>query len=155
LQIIIELSKQWPGLKLVRGKPRHSQSQGSVERANQEIRELLTTWMAVNNSKNWSKGLQFVQVQKNRSYHSGIKRSPYEALFGRPIQIGLDNTLLSACGAAAIDTEEDLVNLMPCTSNYNLNSNLEGNSDQETCVVEVTHILLFVFYFLIDGLLLS
>ena len=29
-----ELCSMWSGLKIVHGKPRHSQSQGSVERAN-------------------------------------------------------------------------------------------------------------------------
>lgn len=31
----------WKGLKIVHGKPRHSQSQGSVERANQHVEKLL------------------------------------------------------------------------------------------------------------------
>jgi len=34
-----------PELKIVHGKPRHSQSQGSVERANQDIENMLTTWI--------------------------------------------------------------------------------------------------------------
>lgn len=33
-QVIRELAVKWPGLKLVNGKPHHSQSQGSVERSN-------------------------------------------------------------------------------------------------------------------------
>jgi len=32
-------------LKIVHGKPRHSQSQGSVERANQDIENMLATWL--------------------------------------------------------------------------------------------------------------
>jgi len=35
----------WNNLKIVHGKSRHSQSQGSVERANQDIQNILTTWM--------------------------------------------------------------------------------------------------------------
>lgn len=41
----------------------NSQSQGSVERANQNM---LITWMKINNCKSWSKGLRFVQLMKNR-----------------------------------------------------------------------------------------
>ncbi|XP_071055094.1 KRAB-A domain-containing protein 2-like [Onthophagus taurus] len=44
-RIIEELKSLWPELKLVHGKPRHSQSQGSVERANQDVENMLTTWM--------------------------------------------------------------------------------------------------------------
>ena len=41
--IITELSAQWDGLKIVHGKPRHSQGQGSVERANRYIEDMLMT----------------------------------------------------------------------------------------------------------------
>lgn len=35
--VVKEVLKIWSNCKLVHGKPRHSQSQGSVERANQDI----------------------------------------------------------------------------------------------------------------------
>jgi len=35
--IINDLDLMWDGLKTVHKKPRHSQSQGNVERANQDI----------------------------------------------------------------------------------------------------------------------
>ncbi|KAF0751495.1 Uncharacterized protein FWK35_00017713 [Aphis craccivora] len=35
-------------LKIVHGKPRHSQSQGSVERANQDVENMLATWLTDN-----------------------------------------------------------------------------------------------------------
>ena len=43
--VITELSAMWNGLKIVHGKPRHSQSQGSVERANRDIKDMLMTWL--------------------------------------------------------------------------------------------------------------
>lgn len=36
-KIIKNLSEMWPSMKLFHGKPRHSQSQGSVERSNQDL----------------------------------------------------------------------------------------------------------------------
>jgi len=36
-KIIQNLADMWPGMKLVRGKPRHSQGQGSVERSSQDV----------------------------------------------------------------------------------------------------------------------
>jgi len=65
----------WPEVTIVYGKPRHSQSQGSVERENQDIENMLTTWMQSNNTNQWSEGLRFVQFTKNKALHSGIKRS--------------------------------------------------------------------------------
>ena len=38
---IAKLSAMWNGLKIVHGKPRHCQSQGSVERANRDIEDTL------------------------------------------------------------------------------------------------------------------
>ncbi|GBL80571.1 SCAN domain-containing protein 3 [Araneus ventricosus] len=35
--VVTSLKEFWPALKIVHGKPRHSQSQGSVERAKQDI----------------------------------------------------------------------------------------------------------------------
>ena len=52
--------------KIVHGRPRHPQSQGSVERANADVKEMLATWLSENNSTQWSEGLRFIQFQKNR-----------------------------------------------------------------------------------------
>lgn len=81
-KVVEALVAKWNGVKIVHGKPRHSQSQGSVERANQDVRDSLVAWMKDNNSSSWASDLQFVQSSKNCSYHAGMKRTPYEALFG-------------------------------------------------------------------------
>lgn len=44
-KIISELCTMWKGLKIIHGKPRHSQSQGSVESANQDVENMLATWL--------------------------------------------------------------------------------------------------------------
>ncbi|XP_023312526.1 KRAB-A domain-containing protein 2-like [Anoplophora glabripennis] len=80
--VISELASLWPELKIVHGKPRHSQSQGSVERANQDIENMISSWLKDNDSTKWSEGLRYVQFMKNPAFHSGIKQSPYKALFG-------------------------------------------------------------------------
>lgn len=86
-KIINELKILWPGLSIVHGKPRHSQSQGSVERANQDFQKILFAWMEENSTKKWSEGLRFVQMQKNSSLHAAIKQSPFEVMFGKMITI--------------------------------------------------------------------
>ena len=55
--VITELSAMWDGLKIVHGKPRHSQSQGSVERANRDIEDMLMTWLQSNSTTHWGDGL--------------------------------------------------------------------------------------------------
>jgi hypothetical protein len=70
--------------KQVHGKSSysHPQSQGSVERANGDIKDMLVAGMTDNNTQDWSIGIKFVQFQKNSAHHSGIKCSSYSALFG-------------------------------------------------------------------------
>ena len=80
--VISELNEFWPRLVMVHGKPRHPQSQGSVERANGDIKDMLVAWLADNQTEDWVTDIKFVQFQKNSAHHSGIKRSPYLALFG-------------------------------------------------------------------------
>jgi len=82
-------------MKLMHGKPKHSQSQGSVEKSNQDVRDTLVTWLCENNTKTWSEGLRFIQSKKNRALHSGIKTSPYEAMFGMAQRIGLGDSPLA------------------------------------------------------------
>ena len=49
--VITELKEMWPELIMVHGKPRHPQSQGSVERANIDIKDMLVTWKTDNNTQ--------------------------------------------------------------------------------------------------------
>ncbi|XP_071053668.1 KRAB-A domain-containing protein 2-like [Onthophagus taurus] len=111
-RIIEELKSLWPELKLVHGKPRHSQSQGSVERANQDVENMLTTWMLENETEHWSQGLRFIQFMKNTSLHSGIKRAPYEAMFGDKPKIGLKTSNIPLEAMDSVTTEEDLENVI-------------------------------------------
>jgi len=50
--------------------------------------------METNNRTKWTEGLRFVQAIKNRAYHEGIKCSPYEAMFGVPMKLGIANSFL-------------------------------------------------------------
>jgi hypothetical protein len=64
-KIINDLKIMWPALKIVHGKPLRIQIQGSVERANQDIQNMLINWMQTNNVKSWKEGFRFVRLMKN------------------------------------------------------------------------------------------
>ena len=85
--VIMELKLLWPDRLMVHGKPRHPQSQSSVERLNCDVKDMPTAWLGDNNSTDWPMELRFVQFQKNSSYYSGIKQSSYKALFGDNVTI--------------------------------------------------------------------
>lgn len=48
---------------------------------------------------------------KNRAYDSAIKRSPYEAMFGCPANVGLSSSIIPQSVFHSINTEEDLEKL--------------------------------------------
>ncbi|KHJ41632.1 hypothetical protein D918_08279 [Trichuris suis] len=107
-KVVTSLKQHWPSLKVVHGKPRHSQSQGSVERGNQDIENMLCTWMQDKRTDRRSEGLRFVQLMKNRAFHSWIKRTPYEALFGCKAKVALETSFLPQDVLQDIQTEEQL-----------------------------------------------
>ena len=110
-QVITELKSLWPQLVMVHGKPRHPQSQGSVERANSDIKDILVSWMRDNNTNDWTIGLKFTQQQKNCSHHSGINQTPYKALFGENPKVGLTSSSLPAEILERLQSEDDLLAL--------------------------------------------
>lgn len=79
-------------LKIIYGKPRHSHSQDSVERANQDIENVVTTQIKDNKPVSWSHGLKLIQFMKNREFQSGIQKTPDKAKFGCAPRIGLFTT---------------------------------------------------------------
>lgn len=104
------------------GKPRHSQTQDSIERANQDIENMLSSWLESNQTSKWSKGLRFVQFMKNRAFHEGIKCTPYEAMFGTPVKVGLKTSSLPNDVTEHFRTEEKLQALIKTFNNASINS---------------------------------
>ncbi|KFD49282.1 hypothetical protein M513_09834 [Trichuris suis] len=98
-KVVTSLKQHWPCLKIVHGKPWHSQSQGSVERANQDIENMLCTWM---------QDKKLTDGARDYGFHSGIKRTPYEALFGCKAKVGLATSSLPQDVLQDIQTEEQL-----------------------------------------------
>lgn len=47
-------------------------------------------WLRDNKTTNWAHALPHIQAAKNRRFHRGIGRSPYEALFGREMKMGIE-----------------------------------------------------------------
>ena len=131
--IITDLKSLWPALKIVHGRPRHPQSQGSVERANTDVKEMLATWFSENYSTQWSEGLRFIQFQKNRSYHRVIGQSPYKAQFGSDPKVGLSSSSVPRDLLPDIQTEEDLQAI------FEANSVSTDNTDTDTAISETEH----------------
>jgi len=79
--VIEALKLLWPDLTTVHGRARRPQSQGSVERSNGDVQNILGSWMRVHKTTSWAQALPFVQSIKNSKHHEGIKMTPYNAVF--------------------------------------------------------------------------
>ena len=109
----IDLAKMirelWPGCKTVNGRPRHPQSQGSVERVNKEIKKVLGALMRKNNDPCWVKYVPIAQHSINTCPHSTLENySPYRVLFGREPTKGLAALGIPDNIASDLTTEEEL-----------------------------------------------
>ena len=114
-EVIHSLLSLWPDCKMINGKARHSQSQGSVKRCNKDIENMLACWQTDNNSNNWAYGLQFVMFAKNARHHSGIGRSPFMAQMGYEAQLGVQTLNLDKNILDGVSTEEQLAEMMPAS----------------------------------------
>lgn len=126
----------WPECKIVHGNPRRPQTQGSVERSNQDVENMLRAWMNENKSTNWSVGCFFVQYFKNASLHRIIGRSPYKALFGSEPKAGLNGSDIPTSILLTIETEEQLKTFTEREPAEATNSDYDNNDNNSKTVME-------------------
>ena len=105
--IFEEFKVMWPGLKIIHGRPRHSQSQGSVERLNQTAERMLQKWCA-DTGKGWVAACIHVQWGYNTGHHSGVGKAPYVAVFGSEPRLGLSGYHLPPEVVEGVAYEETL-----------------------------------------------
>lgn len=108
-EIIEELAAMWPEVKMVKGRARHSESNGGVERLNQTVQRRLSAWMTQSRSRNWGVGARLVQWAINTTFHNAIRMTPYEAVFGQKPRVGISSLPLSKELLASLHDEEELM----------------------------------------------
>lgn len=131
--VITELKSVWPDLTIVYGKPRHPQSQGSVERTIGYLKDMLIAWLADYATQDWTAGIKFVQFHKNPVYHSGIKCSPCSAMFGCEARVGLISSSLPQEIISTLQTENDL---LAATENFARNNHTATPAAAWSCTLD-------------------
>ena len=104
--VITELKTLFPEILLIRGRPRHAQSQGCIERANEVLCDALGKWMNSNKSTHWSEDLLPVVYGINTRLSIVTNATPFRVMFGQAPRSDSDFwTLVKNTG---IVHEEDL-----------------------------------------------
>jgi len=111
-KVIKRLKDLYPDCVIVRGRPRHPQTQGSVERGNQDIHYLVGNWMKRFDSSAWSVGIYIVAQQKNDRYHRLISKSPYVLLYGQKPRVKMNELPNDLDLCKKLQTEGELEELM-------------------------------------------
>ena len=106
--VIIELKNLWPECQMVRGSPRHSESNGGVERVNQTVQRKLGGWMKTNDTTHWSVGCKIVQWRVNTQFHRTLKDTPYHLVYGMHPRVGISNLPISQSVLNKLVTEAQL-----------------------------------------------
>ena len=78
------------------GSPRHSESNGGVERVNQTVQKKMGAWMKENKTKHWSIGCKIAQWRYNTQVHQTLRDTPYHLTFGQHPRVGISNLPLSS-----------------------------------------------------------
>jgi hypothetical protein len=82
------VSKFWRSLyqalktKLDFSSTYHPQTDGQTERVNQVLEDMLRACI-LTYGKNWEDSLAFVEFSYNNGYHTSLKKTPFEVLYGR------------------------------------------------------------------------
>ncbi|XP_076037988.1 uncharacterized protein LOC143023355 [Oratosquilla oratoria] len=108
-QLIQTLFSRWGGkTAFVNGRPRHSQSQGLVERGNQIVDKRIAAMKQEEKVDDdavqypWASWLPRIQFSMNCTKHETIQDAPYHVVFGRSVPAGLFP------GAQGCFAEEDI-----------------------------------------------
>ena len=113
LEIISEVKQLWPGCKMVHGRPRHSQSQGGVERLNRTVEAKLSKWCKDNKSNHWATvGRMMVRWQVNTEQTSATGQMPYESTYGQKPKVGISDIPLEPELLESLSTEAELLSAL-------------------------------------------
>jgi hypothetical protein len=114
-RILQEIFVLWPGLTIIHGRPRHPESQGSVERANCDVERMIRAWLLDKKNNNKPSGFAMacfeISMKKTSRRNSTINDIPYKLVFGQDIMTCMDDLSLGEDICGKITDEEEMYQL--------------------------------------------
>eukprot|EP00956_Cyclotella_meneghiniana_P018998 scaffold32192_cov65-Cyclotella_meneghiniana.AAC.3 len=117
--VITELCMLWPNSSVVRGTPRHSESNGGIERRNLTLETRLGAMLNEYFTKHWSVMVKLVVWSMNTCLHRGIKDIPYRSLTGQNPSSGISSVVMDKELIDSLFTEAALMASLGCDSAEN------------------------------------
>ena len=100
----------WPDVKLIKSSPYCPNSQGSVERANAQVKDMILACIHQRDLGCDLKNiLLHIQYAKNNSYNRTIKCTPYKAMFGQDVVV--EQKVENVFSIPAQDDDENIFEL--------------------------------------------
>ncbi|CAF3756688.1 unnamed protein product [Rotaria socialis] len=142
--VIMKLKSCFPDLLFIRGRPRHPQSQGCIERVNGILCDALGKCMSTNNSSSWSTALLPGIYGLDTRRSTVTKETPYEIMFGQ--RLISDSEFWKLVHEAGIDDEENLPtpvdeinnDMIDDTPDDEVNANQDIDNDAAELVVQLS-----------------
>ncbi|XP_048480297.1 KRAB-A domain-containing protein 2-like [Plutella xylostella] len=106
---IQELSGLWPELKDISLKFQ------KLDEQLLDVKDSLMSWIKDKKSSKWSEGLRQLQLRMNGTNHSDLSCSPYEAMFGRKLNV--DNGEKKSTVEAVCSQKDDFKKNFECNNN--------------------------------------
>lgn len=113
ISIISDIKQAWPELLIVSGTRNYLEIQEVAGNCVSELQTMLKSWFTENNSQHWSSALKFIQLRRNTTLGGASSvKSPYECLFGRPMNTSKLLTHIDSALLKQTNKEDDLMNLI-------------------------------------------
>jgi hypothetical protein len=128
-EIITEVRQLWPECRMVHESPRHSPSNGGVERVNRTMQEKLGAWMKDCKSRQWTIGCCLMMWCYNTLNHCTIGNIAYHLVFSQLPRVGISVLPLDTSVLTQLATEAQLNHVCNYVGKVNV-------LDNETAVVE-------------------
>ena len=87
-RLLTELAKRMPDMQLIRGRPRHSATQRSVESANKAVEDKMAALFEETGSRDWVSMLPQIVHAMNTTTPSAIGKAPYEVVYRQKPSLG-------------------------------------------------------------------
>lgn len=147
-QILQAMFERWGGTTFVNGRPRHSQSQGLVERGNRIVEKKIAAMKQdeeMDEDKTgypWASWLPRIMFAMNSARQETIKDAPYHVVFGRSVPAGVFPGGKKSCVNEEClgDIDDETAESKPIPVNHQSTVQVDDKTDNQLLDLDIPYI---------------